>query len=92
MDRQPFCDSGSVRGENAEPPSQTGWADNYSALGLYGLRFGVQTAVQTVETRVQTVAQTVEKTYAESTDRQNREEGVLLNTTPRQSLRSLDFG
>ena len=61
-------------------------------LGLYGLRFGVQTAVQTVETRVQTVVQTVEKTYAKSTDRQNREERVLLNTTPRQSLRSLDFG
>ena len=68
------------------------WADNYSGLGLYGLRFGVQTAVQTVETRVQTVVQTVEKTYAKSTDRQNREERVLLNTTPRQSLRSLDFG
>ena len=53
---------------------------------------GVQTAVQTVETKVQTVVQTVEKTYAKSTDRQNREERVLLNTTPRQSLRSLDFG
>ena len=53
---------------------------------------GVQTAVQTVETRVQTVAQTVEKTYAKSTDRENRQEWVLLNTTSRQPLRSLDFG
>ncbi len=98
MDRRPFCDSGSVRGESVEPPSQTGWAgwagwaDHYLGLGLHGLRSGVQTAVQTVETRVQTVVQTVEKTYAKSTDRQNREERVLLNTTPRQSLRSLDFG
>ena len=95
MERQPFCDSGIVRGESVEPPSQTGWAgcagwaDHNSGLGL---QFGVQTAVQTVETRVQTVVQTVEKTYAKSTDRQNREERVLLNTTPRQSLRSLDFG
>ena len=95
MDRRPFCASGNVRGESVEPPSRTGWAgwpDHYSGLGLYGLRSGVQTAVQTVGTRVQTVAQTVEKTYAKSTDRQNREERVLLNTTPRQSLRSLDFG
>ena len=92
MERRPFCDSGSVRGENLEPPSQTGWADNYSGLGLYGLRFGVQTAVQTVETRVQTVVQTVEKTYAKSTDRENRQEWVLLNTTSRQPLRSLDLG
>ena len=95
MQRRPFCDSGSVRGENVEPPSQTGWAcwaDHYSGLGLYGLRSGVQTAVQTVETRVQTVVRTVEETYAKSTDRQNREERFLLNTTPRQSLRSLDFG
>ena len=77
------------------PPSQTswaGWADHDSGLGLYGLRSGVQTAVQTVETRVQTVVRTVEETYAKSTDRQNREERFLLNTTPRQSLRSLDFG
>ena len=95
MARRPFCDSGSVRGENVEPPSQTGWAgwaDHNSGLGLYGLRFGVQTAVQTVETRVQTVVQTVDEAHAKSTDRQNREERVLLNTTPRQSLRSLDFG
>ena len=95
MERQQFCDSGSVRDESVEPPSQTGWAgwaDHYSGLGFYGLRSGVQTAVQTVETRVQTVAQTVEKTYAKSTDRQNREERVLLTTTPRHSLRSLDFG
>ena len=95
MERWPFCDSGNVRGENVEPPGQTswaGWADNYCGLGLYGLRFGVQTVVQTVETKVQTVVQTVEKTFAKSTDRQNREERVLLNTTPRQSLRSLDFG
>ena len=84
-----------VRGENAEPPSQTGWAgwaDNYSGLGLYGFRYGVQTAVQTVETRLQTVVQTVEKTCAKSTDRQNREGRVLLNITPRHFLRSLDFG
>ena len=95
MERRPFCDSGSVRGENVEPPSQTGWAswaDHHSGPGFYGLRSGVQTAVQTVETKVQTVVQTVEKTYAKSTDRQNREERVLLNTTPRQSLQSLDFG
>ena len=95
MERRPFCDSGSVRGESVGPPSQTGWAgwaDHYSGLGLYGLRSGVQTVVQTVETRVQTVVQTVEKTYAKSTDRQNREERVLLKTTSRQSLRSLDFG
>ena len=95
MERRPFCDSRSICGESVEPPSQTGWAgwaDHYSGLGLYGLRSGVQTAVQTVQTRVQTVAQTVEKMYAKSTDRQNREERVLLNTTPRQSLRSLDFG
>ena len=98
MDRQAFCDSGSARGKSAAPPSQAGgagwagWADHYSGLGLHGLRSGVQTAVQTVETKVQTVAHTVEKTYAKSTDRQNREERVLLNTTPRQSLRSLDFG
>ena len=92
MERRLFCDSGSVRGASVEPPSQTGWAgwaDHNSGLGLH---FGVQTAVQTVETRVQTVVQTVEKTYAKSTDRQNREERVLLITTPRQSLRSLDFG
>ena len=98
MDRQLLCDSGSVRGESVEPPSQTGWAgwagwaDHYSGFGLYGLRSGVQTAVQTVETRVQTVIQTVEKTYVKSTDRQNHDERDLLNTTPRQSLRSLDFG
>ena len=67
---------------------QTTTQDLVSSL----FRSEVQTAVQTVETRVQTVAQTVEKTYAKSTDRQNREERVLLNTTPRQSLRSLDFG
>ena len=82
MERQRFCDSGSVRGESVEPPSQTGlagWADHNSGLGL---QFRVQTAVQTVETRVQTVAQTVEKTYGKSTDRQKREERVLLNITP----------
>ena len=95
MERQPFCDSRSICGESVEPPSQTGWAgwaDHYSGPGFYDLRSGVQTAVQTVQTRVQTVAQTVEKMYAKSTDRQNREERVLLTTTPRQSLRSLDFG
>ena len=95
MERRPFCDSGSVRGESVEPPSQTGWAgwaDHYSGLGFYGLRSGVQTAVQTVETRVQTVVQTVEKTYAKSTDRENRQEWVLLNTTSRRPLRSLDLG
>ena len=53
---------------------------------------GVQTAVQTVETKVQTVVQTVEKTYAKSTDRENRQEWVLLNTTSRRTLRSLDLG
>ena len=95
MERQPFCGSGSVRGESVGPPSQTGWAgwaDHYSGLGLYSLRSGVQTVVQTVDTRVQIAVQTLEETYAKSTDRQNREERVLLNTTPRQSLRSLDFG
>ena len=54
--------------------------------------FRVQTVVQTVETRVQTVVQTVEKTFAKSTDRENRQEWVLLNTTSRQPLRSLDVG
>ena len=95
MERRPFCDSRSICGESVEPPSQTGWAgwaDHYSGLGLYGLRSGVQTAVETVQTRVQTVAQTVEKTFAKSTDRENRQEWVLLNTTSRQPLRSLDFG
>ena len=95
MERRPFCDSGSVRGESVEPPSQTGWAgwaDHYSGPGFYGLRSGVQTAVQTVETRVQTVVQTVEKTCAKSTDRENRQEWVLINTTSRQPLRSLGIG
>ena len=53
MERRPFCDSGSVRGESVGPPSQTGWAgwaDHYSGLGLHSLRSGVQTVVQTVET------------------------------------------
>ena len=68
---------------------QTTTQDSVSTVSDLGYRPPTD---QTVETRVQTVVQTVEKTYAKSTDRQNREERVLLNTTPRQSLRSLDFG
>ena len=40
MDRQQFCDSGSVRGKGAAPPSQAGWAgwaDRYPGPGLEGL-------------------------------------------------------
>ena len=74
----------------ARQAGQAGQAGQTRSLRSFDL--GIQAAVQTVETRVQTVVQTVEKTYAKSTDRQNREERVLLNTTPRQSLRSLDFG
>ena len=95
MERRPLCDSGNVRGESVEPSSRTGWAgwaDHYSGLGLYGLRSGAQTAAQTVGTRVQTVVQTVEKTYAKSTDRENRQDWVPLNTTSRRPLRSVDLG
>ena len=78
----------------ARQAGQAGQAGQTTTQDLVSTLFRseVQTAVQTVETKVQTVVQTVEKTYAKSTDRENRQEWVLLNTTSKQPLRSLDLG